>query len=46
MSTEFYHKIGHTPYANLFQNIIPDWTNQFFHAKKSEGISSIVQVFF
>jgi site-specific recombinase XerD len=46
MSTEFLPKIGHTLSTNLFQDYIPDWTNQFYQAKKSEGISSYTLVFY
>jgi integrase/recombinase XerC len=46
MASENQSKLGHTLSVNLFQDFIPDWTNQFYQAKKSEGISSYTLIFY
>jgi site-specific recombinase XerC len=46
MSAEIQAKLGHTLSTNLFQDFIPDWANQFYQAKKSEGISGYTIIFY
>jgi site-specific recombinase XerD len=46
MSTKIQSNLGHTLSVNLFQDFIPDWANQFYQAKKSEGVSTYTLRFY
>jgi integrase/recombinase XerD len=43
-STE--HHLTHTTTQNCIQDFIPDWANQFYQAKKAEGISPYTLTFY
>jgi site-specific recombinase XerC len=46
MTKEIQPNLGHTLSVNLFEDFIPDWANQFYQAKKSEGVSSYTLTFY
>ncbi len=46
MAKDIQPKIGNTLSIYLYQDFILDWTNQFYQAKRSEGISSYTLTFY